>query len=572
VFDFVGQMENCDFRGAQQQLALRYGLGMRHEAPGPSVGRSQRGRVHLEKAGWKAAAEYSMGNGVRKVRFEHLDRVQLKKGRPEKTFIWEHLAEDGTWKLGRGERPHRAYTNAAFRERDQGESVLGVESERSADSVARLRIAAFSFKEITEENAVDFAGIDLILLPDKDLAGRKLVEKKIELLRPHARRIGLITPPEEWPESGDLHDAIAGCGWTHDHVQALIALAEPIEPLSAAQKSVGRDRPKVWTLSSLRTAEFESPAPIVEDLISEGETIGLVGKPKAGKSRLGQQLALAVSRGENFLGHQVPKARLVLILDLENRAARVRTRFQKMSVGSSGDERLFIVAPETLSDMGITLATSDGIKGLQELVARVKPSLLIIDTWRLLLAGDENKTEVVVRGLRALSSLRENLPKLAILIVHHTRKTQGQDPPLLRIDASAWVENASGHYSLIAHMDACFGLEREIDRNTGDELIVFAGVSRSAAPRTLLLDEDLETLIFSTAESADVVQKLLTERERAAWLAVERMPHFTFKDVICNANTKNRKLVSSMLKKLHSMNVIERMPDGVYRTLAPGRN
>jgi hypothetical protein len=349
-------------------------------------------------------------------------------------------------------------------------------------------------------------------------------------------------------------------------------LAEPIEPLSAAEESVGPDRPKVWTLSSLRAAEFESPAPIVEDIISEGETVGLVGKPKAGKSRLGQQLALAVSRGENFLGHQVPKARLVLILDLENRAARVRTRFQKMSVGSSGDERLFIVAPETLSDMGMTLATSDGIKRLQELVARVKPSLLIIETWRLLLAGDENKTEVVVRGLRALSSLRENLPKLAILIVHHTRKTQGQDPPLLRIDASAWVENASGHYSLIAHMDACFGLEREIDRNTGDELIVFAGVSRSAAPRTLLLDEDLETLIFGTAESADVVQKLLTERERAAWLAVERLPHFTFKDVICNANTKNRKLVSSMLKKLHSMNVIERMPDGVYRTLALGRN
>jgi hypothetical protein len=130
VFDFVGQMENCDFRQALQLLAQRYGLDMRREAPKPSAGRSQRCRIQLEKAGWRVVAEYSMGNGVRKVRFEHPDRIQVEKGRPEKTFIWEHLAEDGTWKLGRGERPHRAYTNTAFRQRDQSESVLGLESER----------------------------------------------------------------------------------------------------------------------------------------------------------------------------------------------------------------------------------------------------------------------------------------------------------------------------------------------------------------------------------------------------------------------------------------------------------
>jgi hypothetical protein len=143
---------------------------------------------------------------------------------------------------------------------------------------------------------------------------------------------------------------------------------------------------------------------------------------------------------------------------------------------------------------------------------------------------------------------------------------------VLRIDPSAWVENASGHYSLIAHLDACFGLEREVDRKTGDELIVFGGVSRSAAPRTLLLDEDPDTLTFRTADSDDFIQKLLTERERAAWIAMENLPEFTFSDVVERAHTKNRKMVASLLKKLTSMNVIERGLDAVYRLQANRRN
>jgi CheY-like chemotaxis protein len=322
---------------------------------------------------------------------------------------------------------------------------------------------------------------------------------------------------------------------------------------------------RIWSLAELRSATFATPEAVIEDIIAEGETVGLVGKPKAGKSRLAQQMALAVSRGQTFLGHAVPRPRRVLILDLENRPAGARLRFQKMSDAASGDERVLIYAPETLSSAGITLATGSGVKALQQLVAGVKPNLLIVDTWRLLLGGDENKTQVVVDGLRALSSLRQQLPSLAVLVVHHTRKTQGQDPPLLRVDPSAWIENASGHYSLIAHLDACIGLEREIDRKSGDELIVVGGISRSSAPTTLLLEEDPETLNFRTADSDDVLLQLLTEKERAAWLSVSMLPEFTFSDVVERARTKNRKLVASMLRKLIAMNAIERGVDATYR-------
>ncbi len=576
LFDLVGQMDHCTFPAVARRLAQRYAPGLasngHYQRNDQRLRRNSSSRDKLTGEGWSVVAEYQMGDDVRKLRLEHPQRFQPGKNRPEKTFLWEHRRDDGTWKPGRGGKPHHAYINAPFRERDQVESALGVESERSADAVGKFGMPAFSFKELTAGNAAAFGGLDLHLLPDKDDAGRKLVIRVAELLRPHARSMALIEPPADWPEAGDLYDAIAEMGWGQDHIDALRATAKPIGPRNPQPEKKATSRVQLWTLASLRTATFKPPEPIVEDVISEGETIGLVGKPKAGKSRLAQQMALAVSRGESFVGHSVPKARRVLVLDLENRAAGLRARFQKMSHASSGDDRLFIYAPETLADLGVTLTTSKGIKALQQLVAEVKPDLLIIDTWRLLLGGDENKTEVVVRGLRALSSLRQMVPTLAILVVHHTRKTQGQDPPVLRIDPSAWIENASGHYSLIAHLDACFGLDREIDRKTGDELIVFGGVSRSAAPRTLLLEEDLDTLAFRTAASGDVVQKLLTEKERAAWTAVENLPEFTFSDVVERARTKNRKLVASMLRKLASMNVIERGADAVYRRPADERN
>lgn len=570
VFDLVGQIEGIAFPEVVRRLAERYtptasshgGTNCRSEKPRPAPAPLHR----PDRDGWHVVAEYPMGDGVRKSRMENPTLIQPGKNRPEKTFVWEHLADDGTWKPGRGGRPHLAYANSLFRERDQVGSALGVESERSADAAGKLGYPAFSFKELTAENAVTFTGLDLLLLRDKDGEGKRLVRRAVELLRPHARSIALIEPPADWPESGDIYDAISEMGWGKDRVEALLATARPITTANPQEKKA-KPAVRVWSLAELRAANIEPPTPIVEDLIAEGQTVGLIGKPKAGKSRLAQQQALAVSRGQPFLGHAVPAARRVLVLDLENRAAGARARFQRMSEASHGDEQLFIYAPDTLSDLGVTLSTTGGIKALQQLVADVKPDLLIIDTWRLMLGGDENKTEVVVRGLRALSALRLQLPTLATLVVHHTRKTQGQDPPLLRIDPSAWVENASGHYSFIAHLDAAFGLEREVDRKTGDELIVFAGVSRAAAPRTLLLDEDPETLTFRTADGEDVVQKLLTEKERAAWRTVENLTAFSFTDVVERAQTKNRKLVASLLRKLASMNVIERGLDGLYRPL-----
>lgn len=248
----------------------------------------------------------------------------------------------------------------------------------------------------------------------------------------------------------------------------------------------------LYRLDELRTADVREAQPIVERLLNEGETILIVGRPKVGKSRLTQQLALELSRAQPFLGHYlIAKARRVLVMDFENRPAGAKARFAAMSEPEESDRGIYVYAPETLAENAVD-TTTRGIERLKKLIVEANPDVVIIDTWRLFVGGNENEAADVVAALKALSAVRRERPKLAIILVHHLRKEQGDRSARLRGDPSAWVENVSGHHALVGHVDACYGLEREIDP-TGEELIVFGGVARNAATSALLLEEDTHT-------------------------------------------------------------------------------
>lgn len=309
--------------------------------------------------------------------------------------------------------------------------------------------------------------------------------------------------------------------------------------------------PVVYSLSDLRTADLPEPRPIIEGLLSEGDTILLVGRPKVGKSRLVQQATLDLARAQCFLGRfTIPAARRVLLIDLENRPAGVKARFGAMSEPHESDQRVSIYAPETLAQGAIN-ATPDGIRYLEGLVTRHTPDVVIIDTWRLFVGGDENDARVAVDGLKSLSCVRTKRPQLATIVVHHLRKERTNDPVKLRNDPYAWVEAVSGHHALVGHVDACFGLERELDANR-DELIVFGGVARSAATSALLLEEDEQTLRFTVKSGSDAAEAIMTRTELAVWRQARSLPRFTFTVLLKQAKTTNKKAVSSMLRKAES--------------------
>jgi hypothetical protein len=312
-----------------------------------------------------------------------------------------------------------------------------------------------------------------------------------------------------------------------------------------------------YTLAQLRTAHFPEPLPIVEGLLNEGETILLVGRPKVGKSRLTQQMTLDLSRGQPFLGHfTIRRPRRVAVLDLENRPNVVRARFASMSLPDAGDEMVCICAAETLAEDSVN-ASPPGMKLLETFLKHANADVLIIDTWRLFAGGDENDAAAVVAALKALSTIRQNRPQLGIILVHHLRKERTNGRVRLREDPFTWVESVSGHHALVGHVDACYGLEREID-GKGDELIVFGGVARNAATSTLLLEEDDQTLLFSVRSGLDAAVATMTPAELDLWNCADKLKKFAFTELVKEAGTKNKKAVGKMLRKAQDHGILQK--------------
>lgn len=342
------------------------------------------------------------------------------------------------------------------------------------------------------------------------------------------------------------------------------------QPTARKSKTAG---PSILSLENLRKADLPEPTPIVENFLHAGETVMVVGRPKQGKSLLMQQLALCASRGEPFLGREIQGPQRVLYLDLENSFPFVKKRFGKMSVPDAQDSNVVIYSPGTLADESLTLGSPRGLPNLKSLLEEFRPTILIVDPWRLYCGGDESKVTEMVKALRQVASLREILPDLATIIVHHLRKSQGdkKNKVKLRDSPSDWVEGASGSYSLVGHCDATFGLDREQERGK-EELIVFGGVARNFSVKSVLLTHDEDDLTFSVASGQEVLSSLLTPAEDKLWEIARGLRVFTFTELLEARGNKNKDGLSKMLKKAKRQGLIQQLPDKSYRLIEQAVN
>src|SRR5690349_16965176 len=89
---------------------------------------------------------------------------------------------------------------------------------------------------------------------------------------------------------------------------------------------------KAYSLGELSNTYLERPSVLVDNILREGETVALVARPKTGKTRLAQQLAVALALGNgHFLGQKVRKQARILYIDLESAPVDARDRLQKIA-------------------------------------------------------------------------------------------------------------------------------------------------------------------------------------------------------------------------------------------------
>lgn len=256
----VQVMDGCKFLEAIKKLAECYGVStVVSGAPSPPAATRSAAtdvpadeklvtvdevRQRLLRQGYHAVAEFPFGVDLRKVRFEHNTKLQEDKKRPEKTFRWEHLS-GGTWNSGDGGVPKPLYVNSLFRERDQIGLVIGFEGEAKADIAGPLGLAAFSFKDITVQQAAALADCEVVLWPDNDDSGKKQAESAARIIADagQCRSIKILAPPEELPNAADIIDAVQDLGWDSERVLRFVETASVYSEPEGKETANGSEQP-----------------------------------------------------------------------------------------------------------------------------------------------------------------------------------------------------------------------------------------------------------------------------------------------------------------------------------------
>ena len=219
---------------------------------------------------------------------------------------------------------------------------------------------------------------------------------------------------------------------------------------SAEVAAENRDGPGVFGARWLLDEEFPPINWIVPDILPEGVTL-LAGKPKLGKSWLALDLCLGVAHGGAVLGTKQVEGGACLYLALEDSPRRLQRRLKKML----GGEHEGVSVPD-----GFDFATGwprvgeGGETALREwLEAHPDARLIVVDTLKKIRPKTNPNRSVYDVDYEALEPLLPLAAKfgVAIVVVHHTRKTPGADP----------LEEISGSYGLSGGVDGVLVMKRE---------------------------------------------------------------------------------------------------------------
>ena len=215
-----------------------------------------------------------------------------------------------------------------------------------------------------------------------------------------------------------------------DAARAFMDSAKPFVPppdMNANGKSTWRD--DAILAPDLCDKKFPAVKFLIPGLIPEGVTL-LVSRPKLGKSWMLQQIAGAVALGRTTLSSDPstpPAHGDVLHLTLEDGERRFQRRMKK-HYGPARDNwpaRMTIVTRWRRLDQG-------GIDDIREWCKSVpNPTLVTIDTLKKVRPeGKATKTSYAVdyEACEDLVKLVHEFPGLAIIVAHHDRKMEADDP------------------------------------------------------------------------------------------------------------------------------------------------
>lgn len=284
----------------------------------------------------------------------------------------------------------------------------------------------------------------------------------------------------------------------------------------------------------------------IKDILPAG-TMLLFGKPKKGKSYLTLMIGISIAAGREIFGKQT-SGKQVLYLGLEDSERRMQRRgigcAKALGIGvEEFGDNLFISTTASTLDNGL-------IDDLQAwMTVNPETGLIVIDMLKKVTADKSTKDlyQEQARVGDALSRFCHDYPDLSIIVVHHSRKAESDDP----FDLVSGTTGLSGSYDSLA----------AIADTEGSRVLHITGRDLEGAEIPLLMNE---RGMYTLEECTEADQEFMSTTRRNVYNAVPNTQPVTRKVVIdgCGlpANT-----VDQQLRKLVMNGLVEHADHGKYQ-------
>ncbi len=255
---------------------------------------------------------------------------------------------------------------------------------------------------------------------------------------------------------------------------------------------------RAFTAAELQSTEFPPIRWIVPDLLPEGLTL-LAGKPKLGKSWLSLDLALSVALGGRALGKECEQG-AALYLALEDNPRRLQRRLRKIEPELEWPGALEFRTEFPRLDAG-------GLNLLREwLKEHGDARLIIVDTLAVVRPQHKAADSAHSGDYGALRGLHQLAGEfgVAVLVVHHLRKADAEDP----------FDSVSGSTGLTGAADATLILSQR----DGD--VTLYGRGRDLEEIETALEFDAETCRWR--DLGDPAEAFASDTRAAIFSAIRR--------------------------------------------------